>query len=239
MANSMHGDGSAIERVEPLLADANRLRAKGDVEAAEKRCRQALAVDPESWEAHELLGDILYQQRRGEEAIEHYRIAHAGNPERPVLEEKVGRASLLIAEKNLLRLRTEDVLAGRREEAPRRPAVAALLSMLIPGFGQIYNRELIKGAIILCFWLLLLMGAGGSALSSLHGTVASARPGVSAFDPMVVLTVFFSRPAVWWTMLALAAWVYGIVDAAIQAAKTMTAPEDVTGFVHSSDRPAR
>ena len=227
MVDTTEGGGPAGERVEPLLVDANRLRARGELEAAEKRCRQALTVEPGSWEAHELLGDIFYQQRRGDDAMEHYRVAHAANPERPVLEEKVGRASLLIAEKDLLRLRTEDVLAGGRDQAPRRPAAAALLSLLIPGFGQIYNRELIKGAVIVCVWLMLLMAAGGTALSSLHGSVPAARSGALAFDPTAVLTVFFSRPAIWWSLLVLGMWVYGIADAAIYAAKTMTAPKDL------------
>jgi TM2 domain-containing membrane protein YozV len=32
-----------------------------------------------------------------------------------------------------------------------RPAVAALLSFLIPGLGQIYNREVLRGL----FWLII------------------------------------------------------------------------------------
>jgi len=227
MGDTARDNEVAGARIEPLLADANRLRARGDFEAAEKRCRQALLIAPGNWETHELLGDILLQRRRGEEAIEHYRLARAGNPQRPVLEEKIGRASLLIAEKDIMRLRTEDLLRGKREELPRRPGVAALLSLVVPGFGQLYNREHVKGAIVVCAWLLLLLGAAGAALESVHGSVSSARPALSQFDLGVVFTVFFSRPTLWWTVIAVALWLYAIADAAIQAAKTMTAPADL------------
>jgi TM2 domain-containing membrane protein YozV len=38
--------------------------------------------------------------------------------------------------------------------AVRRPPVAALLSFLIPGLGQLYNREYLRGV----FWLLVTPG---------------------------------------------------------------------------------
>ena len=38
-----------------------------------------------------------------------------------------------------------------------RPAVAALLSFLIPGLGQIYNREVLRGL----FWLIIAKDAAG------------------------------------------------------------------------------
>lgn len=213
-------------RIEPLLADANRLRARGDLEAAERRCRQALAMAPGNWQAHELLGDIFYQQRRGDEAMEHYRLARAGNPERVVLEQKVGRASLVADEAELTRLRAEGLLRGEREQVPRRPGVAAVLSLVVPGFGQIHNREHIKGVILVCVWLMLVLGAVGAVL----GTLARQGGGATAggqFGLLAAFAMFFSRPTLWWTLLAIGVWLYGIADAALRAAKTMTAPEDL------------
>jgi hypothetical protein len=226
MAGAEQGDDHDGVRVDSLLADANRLRAKGDLDTAEQRCRQALAAAPGNWQVHELLGDVLYQQRRGEQAMEHYRLARAGNPQRLMLEDKIGRASLLIAEKDILRLRTEDLLRGRREEAPRRPGIAAVLSLFVPGFGQIYNREHVKGAVLVCVWLMLLLGTVGTALSSLRRG-GGGESSLGGLGLGAAFTVFFSRPTVWWTLLCAALWIYGIADAAIRAAKTMTAPEDL------------
>jgi tetratricopeptide (TPR) repeat protein len=220
-------DEAAGARTDSLLADANRLRAKGDLEAAAQRCRQALILAPGSSQAHELLGDVLYQQRLGDEAIEHYRLARAGNPQRLMLEDKIGRASLLIAQKDILRLRAEDLLRGKREEIPRRPGIAAVLSLFVPGFGQIYNREHVKGAVLVCVWLMLILGAAGTALGSLRQGAPGGGLGLVGLGLGAVFAVFFSRPTLWWTLLSAAVWMYGIADAAIQAAKTMTAPEDL------------
>jgi hypothetical protein len=42
-----------------------------------------------------------------------------------------------------------------------------------------------------------------------------------------VLDVFFSPPALWWMLPTTALWLYSITEAALRAAKTMTAPEDL------------
>ena len=211
-------------RIDTLLADANRLRARGDFEAAEKCCREALLLAPGNAPAHELLGDLFYQRRRGDAAIDHYRLARAADPQRAILEDKIGRASLLIAEAHIMRVRAEELLAGKRNQIPRRPGVSAVLSLVMPGFGQIYNGEYLKGAAIVCVWLMLMLGMGASALGSLQG---SPRGDFSSFDLGAVLGVFFSPPALWWMLPTTALWLYSITEAALRAAKTMTAPEDL------------
>ncbi len=214
-------------RIEPLLADANRLRARGELEAAEKRCREALATAPGSPAAHELVGDIFYQRRDGAQAVEHYRLARAANPQRAVLEDKIARASLLVAEAEIVRAQAQELLAGKRFQVPRRPEVSALLSLVVPGFGQIYNGEHLKGAALVCVWLLLVLGAAAAALGSMRGGPPAASAGLWATGPGAILSLFFARPALWWTLLAIALWLYGVTDAALRAAKTMTAPEDL------------
>lgn len=227
MADMTHDYESPDARLAPLLADANRLRAKGDLEGAEKRCREALALAPGNWQAHEVLGDILYQARRGDEAIGHYRLARAANPQRWLIEDKIARASLLMAEADIARARTLDLLAGKRSQTPRRPGIAAVLSLVMPGLGQVYNGEHFKGVAILGVWLLLVLAAGVAALGSLVGKGAAGRPGLAPFDLGAVLGVFFSSPALWWTLPAMALWLYAIAEAALRAAKTMTGPEDL------------
>jgi TM2 domain-containing membrane protein YozV len=46
------------------------------------------------------------------------------------------------------------------------PALAALLSVLIPGSGQAYNRQVGKGALILFFFLFAVVGVGTWASAS-------------------------------------------------------------------------
>jgi tetratricopeptide (TPR) repeat protein len=232
--------------IEPMLADANRLRARGELQAAEKRCRDALLIAPGNPAAHELLGDIFYQrggggagfqpanQRRmqscatyGAQAIESYRRARAANPQRAMLEDKIARASLLVAEAEIVRAQAQELLAGKRLQTPRRPGVSALLSLVAPGFGQIYNGEHVKGAALVCVWLLLLLGAAVAALGSMRAGPAAAGAQWWATGLGALVGLLFARPALWWTLLAIALWLYGITDAALRAAKTMTAPEDL------------
>lgn len=208
-------------QIQAWLADANRLRAKGNLEEALKRCGQALAAAPGNWEAHELAGDLLYQQRRGADAIQHYRLARAGNPARQLLEDKVARASLIVAEAQIMRLRAQDLLAGAANQAPRRPAISALLSALLPGFGQIYNHEVVKGAAVLCVVLLLVMAMAAAAFSSLRGAGGATVAGRS------VLEVLLSRPTLGWTLTYIVLWCYAVADAALMAARMMTAPKDM------------
>jgi len=62
------------------------------------------------------------------------------------------------------------------EEAKRRsPVIAALLSLVLPGLGQMYNGKFLRGALLHCgFWLALIgMGLCGLALS-LYGLIAIA-----------------------------------------------------------------
>lgn len=83
---------------------------------------------------------------------------------------------------------------------PRRPLLAAFMSLILPGFGQLYNGEIHKA-----IWLFL-----GFALLSLPAMVLVALylP-ASWMLPTLILSL----------LLILALWLYGIVDAFWQARK--------------------
>ncbi len=46
-------------------------------------------------------------------------------------------------------------------DAPRHPGVAAVLSLFIPGVGQIYNGDFVRGIILLIVTPGLWIGSGG------------------------------------------------------------------------------
>jgi|SRR5277367_2408224 len=52
----------------------------------------------------------------------------------------------------------EDLCACPRtgEPEPKSPVVAALLSLLIPGLGQLYNGEVVKAIVFLVGWLTII-----------------------------------------------------------------------------------
>jgi adenylate cyclase len=67
-------------RLKPTLAAAYSVRARhiaeqGDFDRAEAEIRKALELEPNSWEANREAARLLMQQRRVEEAMQHYTLA--------------------------------------------------------------------------------------------------------------------------------------------------------------------
>jgi tetratricopeptide (TPR) repeat protein len=213
--------GRAEADLSQLLTQATLLRARGRLDEAIARCREALERDPDSWEAHELMGDLYRQTGKGEEALREYRTALARNPGRGVIEEKIARASLVAAERRRLVESAQALLAGQGERPEvRKPSLAALLSLIVPGLGQFYNRDYIKGVMVLVVWLALAMTLN---LVVLSGGVHRGE----ALDLFGLAARFFSGKALALMVLNGLVWIYAVADAALSAGKTMTGPEDL------------
>ncbi|MBC7528222.1 MAG: tetratricopeptide repeat protein [Chthonomonadaceae bacterium] len=124
---------------EPLLRDANIARKRNDYREAEEKCRTALSLTPKDPAALELLGDILQGVGRVDEAMAAYQRAVEADAKRVSAERKYGE--LITQQQNFESYDPEAV--------PRNPFVATLLSALIPGAGQFYNGDTVKGAFFL------------------------------------------------------------------------------------------
>jgi len=204
-----------------LLAQVSVLRARGQLDQAAAKCKEALERDPDSWEAHELMGDLLRQARKGDEAIEEYRIALARNPSRAVIEEKIARASLIAAERRRLVEDAQALLDGTADRGEvRKPGLAALFSFVIPGLGQLYNRDYLKGLIILPIWVVLIISVNLVVLPAI------AR-GSRETDLDNLLGAFFSGRALALIAALSVLWIYAVADAALRAGRTMVGPEDL------------
>jgi len=205
----------------PLLTEATLLRARGRLPEAVAKCKEALEREPDSWQAHELLGDLHRQMRKGDEALSEYRTALARNPGRGVLEEKIARASLIAAERRRLVENAEALLAGKADRGEmRKPGISALFSLVIPGLGQIYNHEYVKGLVVLVIWAGLAVAFNLVALSS--GITTGGQT-----DLMGALSRVFSGKALVLGGLLALVWIYAVADAAFRAGKTLTGPEDL------------
>ncbi len=66
----------------------------GEMEQAREKLDEALAMDPESTEAHEGLGDLHAMAERFAEALDHYRMAIATGSDKPAIVLKIGEALL-------------------------------------------------------------------------------------------------------------------------------------------------
>jgi tetratricopeptide (TPR) repeat protein len=197
------------EKADALLREANVLRLRGQTAEAEDRCRAALELVPDEATALEMLGDLLRGRGRLEEAADLYRRSATAAPQRPSPETKFAEITLELAERQ--RLRDTAALLLQHPPSPeqqrRNVMMALLLSGLFPGLGQFYNREAVKGGLLvagslLCLWL------GGDALFRLLFTVTAARP-----------TGPVSSLGAWFGFLGGVLWLYGVIDAVVTAQK--------------------
>jgi TM2 domain-containing membrane protein YozV len=92
---------------------------------------------------------------------------------------------------------------------------ALLLSALVvPGLGQIYKGEKIKGAAIICFVNIFLLGALFMVLQGAGQLIAINA--VGSTDPASILATLKAKsPAARWLLAAFfGIWIFGAVDAA-------------------------
>jgi tetratricopeptide (TPR) repeat protein len=214
---------STAEKVERILLEARLLQRRGQSEEALAHCQEALDLDPESWEAHELAGDVLLEQGRAADALERYRAAHAIVPEQASVEEKMARATLAQAERDWLREGAEPAGEGETLGPPRNPGIAALLSLVLPGLGQGYNRQPLKAVIILGVVVLLWIIIAFQMVASLGG-LEEAGAGAARVD---VLEALFAARNMVWLALILLVWFYSIVDAALIAGRPAGERRDI------------
>ena len=172
-----------------LLGRARLSYRRGAVQEALALCKDAVELTPGDAVALELYGDILQSLGRVDDALYCYRTAADLAPERASAERRY-------AELRLLQSRDSALLQS--ETVPRNALVAALMSALLPGAGQVYNGEPVKGVLIAALAL-------GLALRTpdLRGASPTSGGGDLAL----------------WGLFAVALYLYAVVDARLGAAR--------------------
>src|SRR5574340_996491 len=126
-----------------LLMTANVLRLRRQWSLAEAKCSELLQLDPENAAAHSLMGDILRDQGREQDAIEWYKMAVDRNPangaDRRKLEALIDRRFAARGQSCAVRaVRAIHSLRERwrkpaREQAPPAPRAACPWAMVTAG----------------------------------------------------------------------------------------------------------
>ncbi len=151
-------DTGPKQQLKDLMGRATLARVRGDKEQALRLAQQALVLDEENWEVHEFIGDVLMENNRGADALTSYKRAWALNPKRVELETKVARAAARFAARQDQLANMNAILEGRAPKEPvRKPALAGVLSLLLPGLGQLYNWQVVKGAVLVVSYLVVAM----------------------------------------------------------------------------------
>lgn len=200
-----NSDGLEMER---SLVQVNRLRGQGLIEEAAARCRELIEAWPDSWEARELLGDIYRQQNRLSDAMAQYREALKRNSNRVVIEDKIARAALVLAQPDIMRAQVEMAMA---EFSPRSPGLAAALSVFLPGLGQAYNRHYLKAVALIALMALCLI------ILSLSLGARLVQQRVARIGVIDLLAMIAGSSLRWWAIAAVAVWLYGVADAVLSA----------------------
>lgn len=177
-------------RADSLLTAANVARRRGNFKEAEQRCREAIELTPQDAAALELYGDIFQSVGRVDDALFAYERAKEADPNRASAEKKYAE---------LMLLQNREIERLREEFIPRNANVAVLFSALMPGAGQVYNGEPLKGFLIFLTMVvcLLVLGWTGLGFPGSEGRISASL-------------VFF-------VALAALTYIYAVVDANIIA----------------------
>ena len=137
------------EQLTPLLQTARRLFLGGDNNGTRGELKKIFAIDPTNAQGMELLGDIFLAEAQQEKAMDIFERGLKFHPTHAAFEEKIALALLDIEEMKRDRDLTQDLLQnGDRDKwQDRKAGVAGVLSLLVPGAGQIYNDDNERGTV--------------------------------------------------------------------------------------------
>lgn len=127
------------QQASQILRDAALLRRQEKYKEAAVKCREALDLTPKDAAALELLGDLYQGVARTNEALAAYKRAVQADPKRSSAERKYGE----------LLMQQHHWSTADPEAMPRHRGFAIILSLLMPGLGQIHNGEVPKGVFFL------------------------------------------------------------------------------------------
>lgn len=183
--------------LEGLLRQITVARVRGDWTRARVLAEEAVQQAPQRADLHELLGDILRQLGDKEGALACYQRARDLEPQRPSAEEKFAAT--------LLELQSFEVPDDEVPAFPKNPMVAATLSAVLPGTGQLYNEQWLKG-MLFCLGTLAPVGAFLQIYKGLLRPITFDRlPSPPSNEHIVMAAVL--------GIIALAMWVWNIWDA--------------------------
>lgn len=199
----MQPDSPLPPELDRLISEIFLRVRQGRYAEAANRLVAAKTLAPDHPAVLEIEGDLAFAQGRFSHAEKCYKLALAGDPQNGKLEEKYATA--------LLKVRFPAYLANQiPDDSPwsnrvsRNPTLSALQSAFLPGLGQFYNGDLLKGIIIFSVTLII-------DFSVLH-LIGNALY-VKREQNIPMLTTLSHGTSLVLVLLLLAIWVYAVIDA--------------------------
>jgi len=170
---------------------ARREVRRGNRDKARGVLQQVFAIEPTDCSALELLGDIFMEEGEQEKALKVFERGRQYHPRHKAFEEKIAVCHLDLAEMEHDRLMREQVLqTGTSDKLlDRKPGLACSLSIFLPGAGQFYNDDMVRGGILLgsaivtfCGWYLPLAAAIKPLSSKTQSGMDAISAGINALS---------------------------------------------------------
>jgi len=213
--NQLDPSPSANTALERVLSEIYLRLRQGKFAEAKERLAKAKDLAPDSQAVLEIEGDLALAQRSYQMAQERYQQALRLDPTNTKLEEKFARALLKVHEPEYATLANYDESLWSNR-VPRPAITSALQSALLPGLGQIYNGDLVKGVIMLCTAILLDL----AELRHICDLTYFSEKLHTVFSFSSALSSLFSGLHLFLTLVLLGLWGYSIVDAWLVAKAT-------------------
>ncbi len=205
------------DEVEKLLRNAHFAKMRGQTEQARQYLQQAQELLPDDAQVWDAIGDFWREAGKLQEAHDAYKKAHELDPQNALIERKYAQAVLEMTRQQMQYQQWEQMLSGKGQGdglmIRRNPGLAFLLSFLMPGVGQLYNGQFVKGGVVLGAFIVglivfMLTPGGSEFINNLLAFLvnpARVRGGLSAFQLFLALVLFLL-------------WVYAFIDAPLNAA---------------------
>lgn len=172
-----------IDRAEQLIRQARLARSRGQNTQAMEYLKQAEAAAPQNPTVLEFIGDNFAENRRFKEAREVYQRAHKLAPHNAAIERKWANS--------ILRTNPVDPIAYSDLEVMASGKIAVLLTVVVPGLGQVVTKEFAKGITIFVLWVACVIWL----VSIPHGikglTDLFAKSAAEQFHPIVLAPLGF------------------------------------------------
>jgi TM2 domain-containing membrane protein YozV len=203
-----------VQKAENLLRQARLARTRGQNQEAARLLAEAQAAAPTAPVVLEAIGDDFVEQKQLKKAREAYKRAM------DVSTALTGRVPAVLENKYAMAvMRSESASwsmpsTGGGVEAYASAKSSVVLSVLVPGLGQIVGGQIVKGAIILTLWLVCLVWLVlmGDHLRGVLGAMLGRR---ETFNAIVLLPLF----------AGVFLWIGAIIDASSRAKRYALRPD--------------
>lgn len=200
--------GAAHPELNRLLTEAHLRLRQEQYADARARLDAAKAIAPDDPAVLELDGDLAFAQHRYKQAELTYRRAFELDRTNTRVEDKYATALLKGSEFQFNTIPdVDDSFWSMLVKRP--PWASTLLSAVLPGLGQLYNGDLLKGGALVFVEIM--------CWSFILGVIHQLHQAGTAATLVTILPALLHGAGILMLLVMLAAWGYGIIDAYLTA----------------------